>query len=73
MRFWVTNATAWTILLKLGLALFAVILLLVTATWVQYPDGTRTINVAGVVLDVVAVAMIAGVVWSVRPRREKRA
>lgn len=66
-----TNSMAWMILFRVVVVVFAALMLLFTAAWVQYPDGSRSLNVAGLMIDAVAVVMISWVAWSLRPGRTR--
>lgn len=66
-----TNSTAWMMLVRIGVVVFALLLLLFMAAWVEYADGTRSLSVAGLMIDAVAVVMIAWVAGSLRLGRAR--
>jgi len=56
-------------LLRVLVLIFAVLVLLLSSVFVEGADGVRSYSVGGVVTDVVAILVIAGVAWSWRNRR----
>lgn len=59
-------------LLRVVVIVFGGLLLLTTQVFSAGPDGVRTYNIAGVVIDIAAVLMIVAIAWSWR-RKEPNA
>jgi len=51
-------------IVRVVLLLIAIGVLFVTALYSESPDGTRRILTDGLVIDLIALAVIVGVIWS---------
>jgi hypothetical protein len=58
-------------LIRVVVLILASLVLLLSSVFVVGPDGVRSYDVLGIVIDVVAVLVIFGVAWSWRATRAR--
>ena len=58
-------------LIRVVLLIFAGLVLLLSSVFVVGPDGVRSYDTLGIAIDVVAVLVIVGTVWSWRASRAR--